>query len=275
MSDPVEHNRRAWDQRVRENRRFTSPATDEELREPLKALDPRGWLGGSIRGLRCLCLAAGGGRQSVLYAAAGAEVTVVDLSGQMLKIDEQVARDKGLNIRTVCTTMDDLSMLADASFDLVIQPVSTCYIPDVNKTYQEVARVTRIGGVYVSQHKQPTSMQADIRRTARGYELIEPYYRTGPLPEVVGSLHREPGTREFLHRWEQLIGWMCRAGFVVEDLTEPYHADPAAKPGSWEDRSRFVAPYVRVKARRVERNVATAQSSTGDRSGGSSKLWSP
>lgn len=260
MTDPVEHNRHAWDQRVKEQRRFTKPVTDEELREPLKTLDPRGWLGSTIRGSRCLCLAAGGGRQSVLYATAGAEVTVADISGEMLRIDDEMAREKGLKIRTIRTAMDDLSMLADASFDLVIHPVSTCYIPDVNKTYLEVARVTRPGGVYVSQHKQPASMQADIRRSSRGYELIEPYYRTGPLPEVIGSLHREPGTLEYLHRWEHLIGWMCRAGFVIEELSEPCHADPAAKPGAWEDRCRFVAPYVRMKARRVDRDSATPAS---------------
>ena len=33
-----------------------------------------------------------------------------------------------------------------------------------------------------------------------GYELIESYYRDGPLPAVAGSLHREAGTLEYLNR---------------------------------------------------------------------------
>jgi hypothetical protein len=82
--------------------------------------------------------------------------------------------------------------------------------------------------------------------------LIEPYYRRGPLPPVVGSLHREEGTLEYLHRWEELLGLMCRAGFVIEDLVEPLHAKADAVPGSFAHRSRWVAPYVRVKARRTE-----------------------
>ena len=41
-----------------------------------------------------LCLAAGGGKQSALYAAAGAEVTVVDLSPEMLALDRQVAAER-------------------------------------------------------------------------------------------------------------------------------------------------------------------------------------
>ena len=146
--------------------------------------------------------------------------------------------------------MDNLSMFDEGQFDIVIQPVSTCYVPDIAPVYQQVARVTRAGGIYVSQHKQPASLQADVNASARGYELIEPYYRTGPLPRVVGSRHREEGTHEFLHRWEELIGGMCRVGFVVEDLVEPLHAEADAALASFAHRSRYVAPYVRVKARR-------------------------
>jgi hypothetical protein len=68
---------------------------------------------------------------------------------------------------------------------------------------------------------------------------------------VAGSPHREPGTLEFLHRWEELLGGMCRAGFVIEDLIEPLHADAQAEIGSFAHRSQYVAPYVRIKARRA------------------------
>src|SRR5205085_12652060 len=129
-------------------------------------------------------------------ALLGAEVTVVDLSPEMLRIDREVAAERGLNVRTIEASMDDLSALRPGSFDIVIQPVSTCYVPDVLPVYREVARVIVPGGIYVSQHKQPTSLQADMQPGPRGYELIEPYYRRGSLPEVTDSLHREPRTME-------------------------------------------------------------------------------
>lgn len=248
------HNEKAWDERVRRRDGFTKPARDEEFANPLAVVDGCGWLGGDIRGQRVLCLAAGGGRQSALYAAAGGIVTVVDISPAMLDLDRQVAVERGLELRTVHTSMDDLRMFGAGEFDLVIHPVSTCYVPEIGPVYREVARVLRSGGLYVSQHKQPTSLQADIVPAPRGYELVEPYYRSGPLPEVVGSRHREAGTLEYLHRWEELIGLMCRAGFVIEDLIEPMHAKPDAAPGQFAHRSRFVAPYVRIKARRMTRN---------------------
>jgi SAM-dependent methyltransferase len=245
-----DHNRRAWDDMVRERQRFTLPARDEDFVDPLAKLDPLGWLGGDIRGQRLLCLAAGGGKHGPLYAAAGAEVTVADLSGAMLELDRQVAAERRIPLRTVLASIDDLSAFPMGEFDIVIHPVSTCYVPSVLPVYREVARVLRGGGLYISQHKQPASLQADAQPTRRGYEIAESYYRTGPLPPVASSLHREEGTLEYLHRWEELLGAMCRAGLVIEDLVEPLHARADAEPGSFAHRSGFVAPYVRVKARR-------------------------
>jgi SAM-dependent methyltransferase len=272
MLDPTppspvhEHNRRAWDARVRRSDVFTRPASDDDFRNPLPVIDRQGWLGASIAGRRVLCLASGGGSQSALYAAAGARVTVVDISSEMLALDRQVAAERNLEVEAIQASMDDLAALATAVYDLVIQPVSSCYVPDVLQVYREVARVIKAGGLYISQHKQPGSLQASTRPAGRGYELTEPYYRSGPLPDVVGSPHREPGTLEFLHRWEELIGGLCHTGFVVEDLVEPLHADAQAELGSFAHRSRYVAPYVRIKARRV----GTPQ----DQRAGA-KIWTP
>lgn len=246
-----EHNRRAWDDRARRRQTHTGSASEKDFQNPLAVVDECGWLGGAVAGRRVLCLAAGGGKHGALFAALGAEVTVVDLSAAMLERDRQVAAARGLKIRIVEASMDDLSMLAPAGFDIVIQPVSTCYVPDVLAVYRAVADVTAAGGLYISQHKQPASLQAEVAPSPRGYLLSEPYYRKGPLPDVLGSAHREAGTLEYLHRWEELIGGLCRAGFVIEDLVEPRHADPLAQPGSFGHRSGYVPPYVTIKARRT------------------------
>ncbi|HEX3725391.1 MAG TPA: class I SAM-dependent methyltransferase [Pirellulales bacterium] len=254
-----DHNRKAWDARVRAEARFARPASDDDFRNPLAAVDAVGWLGPSIVGRRVLCLAAGGGRQAPLYAAAGAQVTVLDISAEMLALDRQVALERGIELRTVEGSMDDLSALTAASFEIVIQPVSTCYLSDVLEVYRQVARVMAPGGIYVSQHKQPTSLQAGVEPSARGYEIVEPYYRRGPLPPVAGSSHREAGTLEFLHRWEELLGGLCRAGFSIEDVVEPLHAEANAALGSFAHRSQFVPPYVRIKARRNGQSPAGGQ----------------
>jgi SAM-dependent methyltransferase len=147
--------------------------------------------------------------------------------------------------------MDDLSPLTDAAFDIVHHPVSTCYIPDVERVYRQVARVLKPGGLYISQHKQPTSLQIAERDRRDRYVIGVGYYHAGPLPPVNDHAYREPGATEYLHRWQELIGGMCRAGLVIEDLVEPRRGDPQAEPGHFRHRGMFVPPYVRVKARRL------------------------
>ena len=250
LSPVHKHNQDSWDAMAREQRRFAQPVLDRQFADALKALQADPWFEGRLAGARLLCLGSGGGRQSALYAAAGAEVTVVDISREMLALDREVASQRRLDLRPVQASIDDLSAFAPTSFDIVVQPVSSCYVPDVGAVYRQVARVVVGGGIYISQHKQPASLQCVSDPNAGGYALTEPYYRSDPLPQVAGSPCREEGTLEFLHRWEQLIGGLCRAGFVVEDLSEPLHAKTNAPRGSFADRCHFLPPYVRIKARR-------------------------
>lgn len=246
-------NRVVWDERVRRNDWYIDTATAEDFRQPLKVADPLGWLG-DVTGKRVLCLAAGGGRHGPLLASAGAIVTVVDLSTAMLALDRRVAADHGLTLTLIEASMTDLSALREAAFDAVIQPVSTCYVPDVAAVYFQVARVLRPDGVYASQHKQPVSLQASAGPAgARNHFVItEPHHREGPLPPAgEGCWHRESDAVEHLHRLEDLLGGLCRAGFVIEDVVEPRHDAPDALVGTFAYRCRFVPPYLAVKARRT------------------------
>jgi SAM-dependent methyltransferase len=261
--DPVEaHNRQAWNRLVDHKSCFATAAEDASFADPLGTVDGLGWLGGSIAGQRVLCLAAGGGRHGPLYAAAGGDVTVLDISDAMLELDRQVAAQRRISLRVVQGSMSDLTMFHPQEFDLVIQPVSTCYVRDIGQVYRQIARVLRPAGLYISQHKSPVSLQSSLAWSPNasgdhvavhgGYVVQHDYYNTNPIASVTQRTHlREPGTQEFVHRWEQLLGGLCRAGFVLEDLVEPFHADLDAEPGSLAHRSAYIAPYVRLKARRV------------------------
>lgn len=247
------HNSRVWNARVQKRLRHTRMASEQDFKAPLAVVDPHGWIDAGVTGKQVLCLAAGGGLQSVLLATAGAQVTVVDLSPAMLAQDQRMAAARGLSMRIVEGSMDDLSMLGAAGFDLVVQPVSTCYVPDIATVYREVARVTREGGLYLSQHKQPANLQTSAFPGAQGYVINEAYYRDGPLPPVLGDCeHREGGAIEFLHRWEDLLGGLCRSGFVIEDVREPNYANRMSPPGAFRHRSQFIPPYVALKARRCD-----------------------
>lgn len=255
------HNRRAWDRLAEQGAALARPAGDEAFG------DPRGWLGGAaadgrswlperLDGMDVLCLAAGGGKHGPLYAAAGARVTVVDLSPAMLALDRAVARERRLDLEIVEGSMDDLGMFRAGRFDLVIHPVSTCYVPDVAVVFAAVARVTKPGGLYVSQHKSPGSLQAALEPGSAGrYELRFPTFHVEPLPAAPPSRLREAGTQEFIHALGTLLGGICRAGFMIEDVQEPDHVEPAAPPGAFGHRAAFLPPYLRVLARRSGRDA--------------------
>lgn len=252
----LDHNARAWDRLAANRVALARPATDEAFG------DPRSWLGGAgpggrpwlpthLAGLEILCLAAGGGKHGPLYAAAGAKVTVLDISPAMLDLDRQVARERQIDLEILQGSMDDLSMLAAGRFDLVIHPVSTCYVPDVGRVFREVARVTRRGGLYVSQHKSPASLQATVEPVASGrYELAHPQNTGQALPPAPSSRLREAGTHEFIHSLAALLGGMCAAGFSIEDVCEPDHTRSDAAVGSFAHRAGFLPPYLRLLARR-------------------------
>jgi len=250
--DLSEQNRAAWDRMAKIGHPLAKPATDEDLSNPLKCVDEIGWLGATIAGQQVLCLAAGGGRHSALYSAAGASVTVVDISPGMLELDRQVARERQFQVRLIEGTMTSLPMLKDREFDLVVHPVSTCYTDDLWSTYCEIARVLRPGGLYISQHKQPMNLQASLEPTSGRYVIELPVQgNLSATPPASPSRLRETGTRELIHSLQSLLGGMCRAGFSIEDLTEPQHGKLDQPAGSFGHRCAFIPPYIRVKARRI------------------------
>jgi ubiquinone/menaquinone biosynthesis C-methylase UbiE len=254
--EDLKHNRDAWNRMAANDHALTRVARDEEFQDPLKVIDASGWLTNGIRGWNVLCLAAGGGRHGPLYAAAGAQVTVVDLSPAMLEHDRIVAESRKLRMRLIEASMDKLSMLGDGEFDLVIHPVSTCYLPRVDRVFQEVARVTRGGGLYISQHKQPVNLQASLETYTGQYVIEHAYYDRNSVPNASKpSMLREPHTREYVHSWSAILGGICRSGFQIEDVSEPNHAKSDALPGSFGHRCHYIAPYIRIKAKRINQQA--------------------
>lgn len=60
---------------------------------------------------KVLCLASGGGQQSVAFALLGADVTVLDISPSQLERDRKAAEHYGIKVHLVqgdCSTMDGI-----------------------------------------------------------------------------------------------------------------------------------------------------------------------
>lgn len=201
-----------------------------------------------------LCVAGGGGEQAPLFAALGYEVTVVDLSTGQLERDRQVARELGLSVECIQADMLDLSPLSSRQFDLVYQPVSACYVPDVRRLYREIAGATRPEGHYAVEHWSPIHLRVaeDAGWDGTAYRIDRPASTDEALVwrsaetwsgEVATCLH-------YCHTLDALVGGLCDAGFDIVGLREPDVGDPTAEPSTDAHVAAYFPPFIRILARR-------------------------
>ena len=144
MDEINKTNRQRWNALANAKVEFSQPFFDftpEKAAEYIYRYD----IIQNVAGKKVLCLASGGGQDSVAFGLLGAEVTVLDLSDVQLSRDRKGAAHHGLQVMTHQGDMRDLSIFADDAFDVVWQPYSVNFIPSVKSVYQEVARVFKIG----------------------------------------------------------------------------------------------------------------------------------
>ena len=182
-----------------------------------------------LNGADVLCLASGGGQQGPVLAAVGANVTVFDNSPSQLKQDQLVAERESLVLHTVEGDAADLSMLADESFDLVFNPCSTVFMPDVRAVWKECSRVLRHGGVLMTGSMNPVHYIFDLYKADEGVLEIAhsiPYSDLTSIPkEDLDELIKKGLPVEFGHSLTDLLGGQCTAGLMITDLYEDYMMD--------------------------------------------------
>lgn len=194
----------------------------------IKKCVPDDWLG-DVRNKSILCLAGAGGLQAPILVSAGANVTVLDISEKMLDNDIKMAEKYGLNIRVEHGNMEDLSRFADSSFDLIINPVSLCYVPSVLPVFKECYRVLKMGGKLILVAPSPMNYVCDYVKDENGG-----YYK---------AVNRMPYSSkdgdwiEFGHTMEDYIGGQIACGFTItgfiedqfDDITELFFMTRAEK----------------------------------------------
>ena len=188
-----------------------------------------------------------------MFASLGYSVTVVDLSAKQLELDRRTAEAHGMHIEFIEGDMLDLSDLHGRDFDLVYQPVSACYVPDVATLYREVGRVLRPDGWYDVEHWNPVHVQLAGYGTwdGAGYVLERPQTLGVPVPWIPSGDDHGPECWHFVHRLSDLIGAMCAAGFRIERFAERTHGNETSAPGTLEHIASFAPPFFRVLARRT------------------------
>ena len=194
---------------------------------------PDEWLP-DVANQRILSLAGGGARQGPLLAAAGAHVTVFDLSERQVERDRDVAARENLNLTTTVGDMRDLSALDSDQYDLIVSPCATCFCPSVDPIWPECFRVLKPGGELMIGFINPLNYLFDAVQLEQGKFVVRhqiPYSDLN-LPEADRAALTGPERPlEFGHSLESLIGGQLKAGFHLVGFFEDGWAgnDPLTK----------------------------------------------
>ena len=195
--------------------------------------------GNRLDGVNLLGLASGGGQQMPIFAALGAECTVLDYSDRQLNSERFVAEREGYNINIVKADMTKPFPFEDSSFDIVFHPVSNCYIEDVYHVWNECFRVLRNGGILLA------GMDNGFNFLVNDFTVrpmvIENKLPFNPLknPEQMKLLRDTNDAIQFSHTLDEQLGGQLKAGLILIDLYEDFDSDSLSDgiPSFWASRA--------------------------------------
>ncbi len=178
---------------------------------------PHDWFG-TLRGKKILGLASGGGQQMPVFAALGADCTVLDYSDAQLDSERRVSEREGYPIAIVKADMTQPLPFADETFDLIFHPVSNCYVREVRPIFSECFRILKPGGVLLSGLDNGINFLFDGEDETQ----VVNSFPFDPLknPAQMEQLERCDCAVEFSHTLGEQIGGQLEAGFILTHLYE-------------------------------------------------------
>lgn len=196
---------------------------------------------GKLEGVKLLGLASGGGQQMPIFAALGADCTVLDYSDKQLEREHMVSKRENYKINIVKADMTKRLPFHGDSFDIIFHPISNCYVEDVYHVWNECYRVLKPGGILLAGMDNGFNFLIEdptVRPLVISNKL--PY---NPLknPEQMKSLVDNDEGIQFSHTFDEQIGGQLEAGFVITAAYEDYNNDPDAVadgiPSYWATKS--------------------------------------
>lgn len=258
-------NEQIWDQLAQHGVLCSQPKSGMDYKAAHQYLNRQGVYKEDLTGKQVLCLACGGGQQSIAFALLGAEVTVVDFSSEQLKRDQLVSKQYNKPLRIVKADMRDLSFCKDEEFDIVYQPYSLNYIPKVDEVFDEVARVLKPGGLYDLMVHNPyvhgswkdgcwgKEWQPNELWQGKGYPIWQPYREGYPIqtqdpnwnfnsPENKEIRIKSP--QEYRHTMGTLLNGLIQRGLEICRYQEEVRDNFDHPPGSWEHYASCLPPWI-------------------------------
>lgn len=251
--DEISHtNRQRWNALARANVEWSRPHLEYTREQAAENICRHGILK-DVAGKNVLCLASGGGQDSVAFGLLGAGVTVLDLSDEQLERDRLAAAHHHLQVTTLQGDMRDLSIFADSSFDIVWQVYSINFIPDIQPVVQGVARILKPGGIYFLQFANPFTIAVDeeawngeaypLKYPYTDGENITAYFPYWDVTQEDGSKVRVDSPHEFRHTLATMLNTLVANRFTLLGLWEYLDTTENPTPGSWAHYLQIAPPW--------------------------------
>lgn len=166
---------------------------------------------------KVLGLASGGGQQMPIFAALGADCTVLDYSKRQLENEKMVSKRENYQINIICADMSKPLPFEDESFDFIFHPVSNIYIEKVEPLFRECYRILKKGGIMIGGFDNGfTYLFDEDEKTLRFKLPFNPLVNEDQLNFLLST----DSGYQFSHTIEEQIGGQLKAGFRLLDLYE-------------------------------------------------------
>lgn len=184
---------------------------------------PREWFP-ELKGAELLGLASGGGQQGPVFVAHGANVTIMDLSDGQLANEKYVAERENYEVSLVKSDLSKPFPFQDQSFDIIFNPVSNCYIKDIQPMWNECSRVLKFNGILLMAFvkEEHFMFYPDFKNeNALISRFSLPFNSIRDLSdEQKQERLKEKLPFNFSHTLTEQIGGLIKAGFEIVDIYE-------------------------------------------------------
>lgn len=225
---------------------------------------------GDVTGKKVLDMACGQGIFAEQLRDKGAFVTGVDVAKELIKIAEeksQTIKEKGTHkVIYQVASVEDLTILKDKSFDIVVCILALQNIEDLQKTVTEAKRVLTSSGKFIFVLNHPSFRnpkqtywgynEADDRQYRRVDEYMsESHVRIDMTP---GSVTDKKFTVSFHRPLQVYVKALSKNGFVLTRLEEwiSHRESERGPKKKAEDKSRKEIPlFMCIEGQRVARSL--------------------
>jgi SAM-dependent methyltransferase len=244
MSDPIDVNRRSWDERAAIHARDTTGfyALDcfRAGESPLNGIEAAEL--GDIRGKRVLHLQCHIGLDTLRLARLGATVTGLDFSSAALEAARGLASKTGLKADFVQGTVDDAPRLTRGPFDLVFTTWGVlCWLPDMRIWGGVIAAVlAEDGELYCADVHPGFSLLEEVAgKLVLTHDFQTPADRPLEFNDATTytgdpTVLTHQSMREWMHPLSAILGALIDAGLTITMFREhenlPWQAVPMLVP---------------------------------------------